>query len=93
MDKDKVSRAITIIWTRLLRSTHTPIQSSQVTELKNALKAVEEEADENDLLGRRLLDFCDQVRLSKVFDARREPATGMESLIRTCDSLQKQLKK
>jgi hypothetical protein len=92
MDREKVSRAIGIIWTRLLRSTQTPIQTSQVTELKNALAAVEEEADENDVLGRRLTDFCDQLRLSKVFDARREPATGMEALIRTCESLQMQLK-
>lgn len=84
---------MSIIGTRLLRSTHTPMNASQVTELKSALAAVNEEADENDVLGRRLLDFCDQVELSKVFEARREPATRMEALIRTYEALQMQLKK
>jgi len=91
MDKAKISEALGKVWVRIYRSTHAPISSTEVTELQNALKTVEGEADDNQVLGRRLLDFCEQVRLSKVFEARREPATGMEGLVRTCESLKRQL--
>lgn len=91
MDNFKIRLALGIIWVRIYGATHNPITSDGAKELRKAIGVLGEEADDKDILGRRLIDFCNDVLDSKVFEARYQPATGLEGLVRSCESFQNQI--